>query len=63
MTVGTFHFSQCGSEQAGTGVFLLDALDHFLETVDLRTDVFSTSLWSRDIEAELKVFFITDQDI
>ena len=63
VAICTFNFSKCSCEQTRVAILLLHSLNHLFETIDLGADVFTTCLRSFDIQAQLKIFFVTDEYI
>ena len=63
VAVGADDLAEGGGVALGVGEGLFDAVDHALETFDLGGEVFAARFGAFDAKAELKIFFVADEDI
>ena len=63
MTIGTDHFTQGGGKYRCIRECFFGPIDHALEAFDLGCKSFAAGFRTFQAEAELEVFFVTDQDI
>ena len=63
VVVGIDDLTESGGESGGVGISGFDAFDHFFEVVDFGFDIFTAGFRSLDVQAELEVFFVTDEDV